>query len=132
LRRANDMLTDAEDSLGAAKDLLKTGRWSKVCFNAQQAAEVALEAALSSHGLERRSHSAAQILEELIAFGEKLDDLRDAAKVLDQYYIPTRYANSFPSGLASSYFTKSQAEEAVRFAEALLEVAERIVAGRKA
>lgn len=125
------MLTDAKDFLGAAKDLLKTSRWSKVCFNAQQAAEIALKAALSSHGLERKSHSATQILEELVALGGKLDHLRDAAKVLDQYYIPTRYANSFPSGPASAYFTKAQAEEAVRFAEALLEAAEQIVAGRE-
>ncbi|MDW8061747.1 MAG: HEPN domain-containing protein, partial [Nitrososphaerota archaeon] len=44
------MLVDAEDFLGAAKDLLKTGRWSKVCFDAQQAAEIALKAALNSYG----------------------------------------------------------------------------------
>lgn len=124
------MLVDAEDFLGAAKDLLKTGRWSKVCFNAQQAAEIALKAALNAYGLERRGHSVTELLEELVGLGERLEHLRDSAKILDQYYIPTRYANAFPSGPASAYFTRAQAEEAVGFAEAMLEVARRIVAER--
>jgi len=40
------LLIDAEDFLGVANDLLEKGRWSKVCFNAQQAAELALKALL--------------------------------------------------------------------------------------
>ncbi|MCX8162817.1 MAG: HEPN domain-containing protein [Candidatus Bathyarchaeota archaeon] len=125
------MLVDAEDFLGAAKDLLKTGRWSKVCFDAQQAAEIALKAALNSYGLERRSHSVTALLEELISLGEDLKHLRDVARILDLYYIPTRYANVFPSGPASSYFTRVQAEEAVKFAEAILKEARRIVGRRE-
>ena len=125
-------MIDAEDFLGAAKDLLRTGRWSKVCFNAQQAAELALKAALNAYGLERRGHSATELLGELIVLGEKCEHLREATKILDQYYIPTRYANAFPSGPASSYFTESQAREAVRLAEMILEVARKIVAKRKA
>lgn len=128
MRRARDMLVDAEDFLGAAKDLFRTGRWSKVCFNAQQAAEVALKAALNAYGLERRGRSVTELLEELIGLGEGLEHLRDSARILDQYYIPTRRANAFPSGPVSSYFTRSQAEEAIRLAEAMLEVARRIVA----
>ncbi|MEM2415059.1 MAG: HEPN domain-containing protein, partial [Thermoproteota archaeon] len=57
MRRAKDLLEDAEDFLGAALDLFKTGRWSKVCFNAQQAAELALKAVLNHYGIERRTHS---------------------------------------------------------------------------
>ncbi|MGC8849066.1 MAG: HEPN domain-containing protein [Candidatus Bathyarchaeia archaeon] len=54
-QRARDLMEDAEDFLGAALDLYKTGRWSKVCFNAQQAAELALKASLNFYGGEERT-----------------------------------------------------------------------------
>lgn len=41
VKRVKDLIEDAEDLLGVASNLYKTGRWSKVCFNAQQAAELA-------------------------------------------------------------------------------------------
>ncbi|MEM0053364.1 MAG: HEPN domain-containing protein, partial [Nitrososphaeria archaeon] len=50
VERARDLIEDAEDFLGAALDLYKTGRWSKVCFNSQQAAELALKAVLNYYG----------------------------------------------------------------------------------
>jgi len=40
MERAKDLLVDAEDFFGAANNLLSTGRWSKVCFNCQQAVEL--------------------------------------------------------------------------------------------
>jgi len=54
VRRAKELLEDSEDFFGAALDLYKTGRWSKVCFNAQQAVELALKAALNLYGVEKR------------------------------------------------------------------------------
>ncbi len=127
MERARDLLEDAEDFLGAARDLLRSGRWAKVCFNAQQAGEMALKAALNKYGVERRTHSLTELLEELIRYGERLEGLRDAAKVLDQYYIPTRYANAFSSGPAYRHYTRRQAEEAVELAEAILREVRRIV-----
>jgi len=56
MERAKDLLVDAEDFFGAANDLFSTGRWSKVCFNCQQAVELALKAILNYLGLERRGH----------------------------------------------------------------------------
>ncbi len=132
MSRAEDLLVDAEDFLGAARDLYRTGRWSKVCFNAQQAAEISLKAALNSYGVEIRSHSITDLLEELIKLGEGLEHLREYSRILDQYYIPTRYANAFPSGPASRHFTMKQAREALEMAEKILEEARRIVAKGKA
>ncbi len=130
--RARDLLEDAEDFLGAARDLLRSGRWAKACFNAQQAGEIALKAALNAYGAERRGHSLTELLEELIGFGEGLEGLREAARILDQYYIPTRYANAFSSGPAYRHYTRRQAEEAVKLAESILREARRIVAEREA
>jgi HEPN domain-containing protein len=85
MRRADDLLDDAQDSLGAAKDLLVSQRWARVCFMAQQAAELAVKAALNALGMERRGHDVHRLLEEL---GQERGDVLefiDEAKILDQY-----------------------------------------------
>jgi HEPN domain-containing protein len=130
VRRAKDLIEDAEDFLGAAIDLFKTGRWSKVCFNAQQAAELALKAILNNYGFERRTHSLIDLLEELIKMNEDFKSFEEHAKILDQYYIPTRYANAFASGPAKRHFTQQQAEQAISLAKSVLEKAKSIVIER--
>ncbi|MBS7645515.1 MAG: HEPN domain-containing protein [Candidatus Bathyarchaeia archaeon] len=125
--RAKDLIEDAEDFLGAALDLYKTGRWSKVCFNAQQAAELALKASLNFYGIEKRGHSLVDLLEELIPINERFKAFHEATRILDQYYIPTRYANAFASGPAKRYFTESQAKQAIEFAESILNEVKGIV-----
>lgn len=132
LERSESLLRDAEDSLGAAKDLSATGRWAKVCFNCQQAAELALKAALNALGLEIKGHDLSLLLNELANHEPQVRALTDIAKRLDQYYIPTRYANAFHSGSAMDHYTRSQAHEAIGQAEKILEACKRIVAERKA
>ena len=43
-----------------------------------------------------------------------------AAKVLDQYYIPTRYPDAFAEGAPQSYYDRQQADAALRLAEIVL------------
>jgi len=85
MRRAEDLLEDSDDFLGAAKDLLLTGRWAKVCFMAQQAAELAVKAALNALGRERRMRSVHKLLEELAGLLFSCEDIAaliDDAKIL--------------------------------------------------
>ncbi|MBS7613357.1 HEPN domain-containing protein [Candidatus Bathyarchaeota archaeon] len=127
VKRARDLMEDAEDFLGAAIDLYRTGRWSKVCFNAQQAAELALKALLNHYGVEKRTHSLVDLLDELIQINKEFKIYGEAAKVLDQYYIPTRYANAFASGPAKRHFTENQAKQAIELAKSLLESVKKVV-----
>ena len=131
LERSGDLLKDADDSLGAARDLLATGRWAKVCFHCQQAAELALKAALNSLGLEVKGHDVSLLLDQLAEYEPEIKVLSDIAKKLDQYYIPTRYANAFHSGSAMEHYTQTQANEAVREAQSVLEACKRIAAKGK-
>ncbi len=120
MRRAEDLFDDAQDSLGAAKDLLAGQRWAKACFMAQQAAELAVKAALNALGKERRGHDIHRLLEEL---GQDIPEALafiDDAKILDQYHIPTRYMNAFAEGSARAHFTEKQAKEAVAMMERIL------------
>jgi len=130
VRRAFDLLDDALDSLGAAQDLLATGRWAKACFMAQQAAELAAKAALNALGRERKGHDVHHLLEELGREVPEVLNFMEDAKILDQYYIPTRYMNAFAEGSARSHFTERQAKEAVSMAERVVRGMERIVHGR--
>jgi HEPN domain-containing protein len=127
MRREEDLLDDARDSLGAANDLLATGRWAKVCFMAHQGAELAVKAALNALGKERRGHDIHRLLEELGRDVPDVLELLDDAKILDQYYIPTRYANAFPEGSAKSHFTERQAREAVSMAQRILSRMEEVI-----
>jgi len=131
LERSESLLKDADDFLGAARDLLATGRWAKVCFSCQQAAELALKAALNALGLEIRGHDLSLLLGELAGHEPEIKRFSDEARRLDQYYIPTRYANAFYSGSAMEHYTQAQANEAVQQAEGILEACRGIVAKRK-
>lgn len=64
---------------------------------------------------------------ELVALSSISEDLLDYAEILDQYYIPPRYPNAFSEGTPSEYYTRRQAEEALRYAEELVGFARRIV-----
>ena len=48
-------------------------------------------------------------------------DLIDRAKALDKHYIPTRYPNGFERGAPVDFYTRAEAEEAIKHAEAILE-----------
>ena len=132
MERAVDLLKDAEDFLGAAMDLFKTGRWAKVCFNCHQCTELALKAALNALGLERRGHDLCGLLEELAKYRKEVEKFRDATKMLDQYYIPTRYANAFYSGSAMEHYTQRQAQEALKYTEEIFQELKNIVTKREA
>ena len=53
----------------------------------------------------------------------------NAARQLDQYYIPTRYPNGLPGGIPAEVFTDSQAEDAVARAHAFIEAARILLSG---
>lgn len=120
MKRVGDLFDDAEDCLGAARDLLATGRWAKVCFLCQQTAELAVKAALNALGKERRGHDIHVLLEELAKERKEVLSLVEMGKILDHYYIPTRYMNAFAEGSARVHFTEKQAREAVEVAEKIL------------
>lgn len=127
MERSKDLLADAEDFLGAATDLFRAGRWSKVCFFSQQAAELGLKAALHKVGVERRGHALTELLSELVKHLPEAGRFEEHVKLLDQYYIPTRYANVFASGPAKDRYIRPQAEQAIKLASELLNWVRKVV-----
>jgi HEPN domain-containing protein len=90
---------------------------------------MAVKGALDALGKEMRGHDVHRLLESLSQYREEVLQFIEEAKVLDQYYIPTRYANAFAEGSAKAHFTERQAKEAIKTAENILSQMKRISYG---
>lgn len=118
-QRAGDWFSQAERDLEQAEASRADGRHEWACFAAQQAAEKAVKALHLALGQEAWGHVVAKLLSELPA--DDLGDLVDRAKVLDNFYIPTRYANGHPEGAPFEHYGPIQSEDAIRHAGAIID-----------
>lgn len=112
-KRAKDWLAQAKSDLDFIKNALSGKHYSQICFLAQQSAEKAIKSIAFFQGYEVKGHSIAKIAATLNYNGE----IEKAAKMLDLYYTTTRYPDALPAGAPCDFFTKEQADEAVKFAE---------------
>lgn len=106
------------------------GYYEWACFTAQQSAEKVLKALALNRGINVWGHSLTEILHVLSSGLEIPSDTGDKAKVLDMFYIPTRYPNGFPSGKPSDYFTEKQSEEAINAARDIIGFCESVLPGQ--
>src|SRR5712692_5506650 len=122
---AERWLVQARSDLGFAEVGAREGvTMLRPASCAQQAAEKALKA-LHYLGGERLviGHSLLELLRALLTRHPSLADLEEAARRLDQYYVPTRYPNGLPGGTPADVFSKAQAAEALAQAKQFVEVA---------
>lgn len=119
---ARRWLKQAEHALKVAKTLLRDECFAECCFHAEQTGQLALKAFLYSQG-ERfvNLHSVKQLVERCATYDAAFTTLVDAGKVLDQYYIPTRYPDAigFP-GVPYEIYTARQANEAAQLASGIV------------
>lgn len=116
--RSRDWFAQAERDLEQAKASQRDGRHEWACFAAQQAAEMAVKALHLSLGQEAWGHVVARLLAELpVAAG----DLVEKGKVLDNFYVATRYANGHAEGAPFEHYGSLQSGEAIRYAREIVE-----------
>ncbi len=118
--RARDWFDQAErdrEQAGASRD---TGRHEWACFAAHQSAEKAVNAVHLHLGQEVWGHVIARLLTELPATAAVSPELIDQARVLDNFYIPTRYPDAHPAGAPFEHHGPLQSGEAIRHAGAIL------------
>lgn len=112
----------AEHVLKIATMLLRDDCFAECCFHAEQAGQLALKAFLYGQG-ERfvPIHSVKELVERCTMHDATFTQVLDAGKVLDQYYIPTRYPDAigFP-GLPYQTYTEQQAKEALQLTTTIL------------
>ena len=115
--RAGDWLAQAGNDFEWATSSFHQGHFAQTCFVCQQVAKKALKALALLRGYEAaRGHSVTEIAK---ALGIN-DEILNAGRRLDQYYITARYPDAVPSGAPFELFTRDQAKEALGFAECVL------------
>ena len=111
-------LEQAEHQLGVTDALLEGGFSSDVCFMAEQTTQMALKAFLYGGG--RRAVLADSIYQLALDCAQTDEAFAAAAewgKVLDRYYIATRYPDALaPPAVPFRSFTESAAQQARQYA----------------
>jgi HEPN domain-containing protein len=122
-------LAQATDDLAFARWILSEDRFfDKGCFVAQQAAEKALKAVCYLDGARTViGHSLVELVERPAAAHPEIGALRDDARRLDRFYIPTRYPDGLPGGAPFESFVRSDLEQAVALAEGFVAAARALV-----
>jgi len=121
VNRSRDWLNQALRDLEQAEDSRRAGRHEWACFAAHQAAEKAVKALHLHLGQEAWGHVVARLLEELPEAARAPRGLVDKGRVLDNFYIPSRYPNSHPQGAPFEHYGLLQSEEAIRYAREIVE-----------
>jgi len=119
--RSQDWFRQALRDLEQAEDSQKAGRHEWACFASHQAAEKAVKALHMSLKQEAWGHAVASLLAEL---PEEIDipaDLIEKGRVLDNFYIPTRYANGHPEGAPYEHYGILQSTQAIQYAREIIE-----------
>ena len=116
--RALDWLAQAERDLAHAESSRRAGEHEWACFASHQAAEKAVKALHLHRGQEAWGHVVAKLLQELAV--EVPEGLVDAGRVLDTFYIPSRYPNSHPEGAPFEHYGPLQSEEGIRHARQIV------------
>lgn len=120
VNRVNDWFNQSKRDLEQAKASKEAERHEWACFAAHQAAEKAVKDLHLSLGQEIWGHVLSRLLSELPDSIELPADMIDKGRVLDSYYIPTRYPNGHPEGAPFEHYGQLQSEEAIRYASEII------------
>jgi len=116
-----DWFRQAEADLRHARNALKDKDFEWSCFAAQQAAEKAVKAVFQKLGMDAWGHTLTALIGNFPPSVQVPSNLIDRAKMLDKHYIPTRYPNGFDSGAPTDFYTKEEAQNAIQYAEEIIE-----------
>ena len=126
---AREWRSAAAEDLRVAK-LLRDESPSIAAFHSQQAAEKALKAAyIVAIDEAPRTHVVNHLLDELAANGhEPTQGVREAARILERFYAPTRYPDALGGIDPNKVYVANDASQAITEAEIVIAFADVIVA----
>jgi HEPN domain-containing protein len=110
----------AENDCFTAEVLLREEVWNQVCFHSQKCVEKLLKGSLPAEA-RPRTHKIADLvrLTDFLALDDKLKaDLR----LLDRFYIPSRYPDALPGTLEDGMPSERDAVVSIQTAKSLLSV----------
>ena len=119
--RSSDWLNQAIRDLEQAVDSRDAERHEWACFASHQGVEKAVKALHLHLGQEAWGHVITRLLAELPKTVSVEKELIEKGRVLDNFYIPTRYPNGHPAGAPFEHYGPLQSEEAIRYASEIIE-----------
>jgi HEPN domain-containing protein len=115
-------LDQAEHNLKVAENNLKAQFYSDACYMAEQTAQIALKAFIIYH--KKRliwQHSIQELSMICSQYDTDFEEFIDFGRILDRYYIPTRYPNALARpAVPYKTYTEKDAKEALGFAKEIL------------
>jgi len=122
-------LEQAEHNLKVAEHNFKASFYSDACFMAEQTAQAALKAFIVYH--KKRliwEHSIQELARISAQYDENFEEFIEYGKILDRYYIPTRYPDALARpAVPYKTYTEKDAREALNFARKMVgKVSEKI------
>lgn len=119
----NRWFKQSEHDLEAARLDLGNKFYADACYSAEQAAQKALKGYLYFRGSPLVwKHSVKELVSECASYDTAFSQLLDAGKILDQYYIPTRYPDVLaPPAVPFESYTETQAVEAIGLAKNIVD-----------
>jgi HEPN domain-containing protein len=118
--RSEDWLKQADRDMDQAKLSQKANHHEWACFAAHQAGEKAVKALHLFHGQEAWGHVIAKLLTDLPPQCNVSETIVEMGKVLDNFYIPSRYPNGHPSGAPFEHYGPLQSKEAIKYANEII------------
>ncbi len=115
---ARQWLRQAEHTLEVTQALYEHHFWSDVCFMAEQTAQLGLKSFLYSQGSRFIPfHAIQELARDCAQRDAAFEPVVEMGKVLDRYYIPTRYPDALPApAVPFESFTEADARQALDFA----------------
>ena len=113
---------------------LQAARHEWACFAAHQAVEKALKGLNLAMGQQAWGHTLTRlwaVLPQQDWQPPPPEGLEDRLRLLDGFYIPTRYPDSYPEGTPGEHFGRLQSEQALLHARAITEWIRAALASRR-
>jgi len=127
MERSADWLKQARRDLRKAKLDLDNEFYEWCSFTAQQAAEKAVKAVYHYLNKSVRGHAVTRLLSGLTGKYTASEELMNSARILDRYYIESRYPNGFPEGSPMDFFDRKIAREAYNAARKIIRFCSSII-----
>jgi len=129
MSEVDEWLTYADEDLRTAGLCFENEIWNQACFHAQQCVEKVLKAVLIAQGaVYPRSHSLPELLNRLDrARFAPLFVLSDRIRLVDRFYMATRYPDSIPGALPDRLPDGNDATETLATAEQVSDIAKGIL-----
>jgi HEPN domain-containing protein len=119
-KQSKRWLSQAHEDLAAAQELFASGKFAHACFFAEQSCQKSLKGYLIRN---KKQPSHIHAITDLITEAGKINtdfiQLLSDAKMLDKYYLTTRYPDALPNSslTPSEAYTAEEAQKAIEIAQ---------------